>query len=198
MRSFLTWATTSWRSARCTAAAWGCRLLETERLVLRKPRLDDADDLLEFVGDPDVMRWLGGEAGDLTTAVATIERWFKHWAENDIGHFSVEHQGHVIGRVGFLVWDASNWNVSSYAGAVEPVTEFGWAIARRYWGHGYATEAARALRTWAYDQAGIEHLISLIDATNHRSIRVAEKLAATPGETVSVHGSPLVVWQHPR
>jgi RimJ/RimL family protein N-acetyltransferase len=173
-------------------------LLETERPVLRKPRLDDAHDLLEFVGDPDVMRWLGGEPGDLAAAVAIIERWLAHWAENDIGHFSVEHEGHVIGRVGFLVWDASNWSVSSYAGSVEPVTELGWTIARRHWGHGYAGEAARALRTWAYGEAGIEHLISLIDPTNHRSIRVAEKLAATPGERVAIDGKPLVVWQHPR
>jgi RimJ/RimL family protein N-acetyltransferase len=173
-------------------------LLETERLVLRKPRLEDARDLLEYVGDPDVMRWIGGETGDLAAAVATIERWFKHWAENDIGHFSVEHEGRVVGRVGFLVWDADVWEVSSYAGASAPVTELGWTIARRHWGHGYATEAARALRTWAYDEAGIASVISLIDPANHRSIRVAEKLAAAPGEKVSVHGSPAVVWQHPR
>jgi RimJ/RimL family protein N-acetyltransferase len=173
-------------------------LLETERLVLRKPRLDDADDLVEFVGDPDVMRWIGGEAGDLAATVTTIERWLARWKEDGIGHFSVEHEGRVVGRVGFLVWDAHGWEVSSYAGASAPMTELGWTIARRHWGHGYATEAAQALRTWAYDEAGIASVISLIDPANHRSIRVAEKLAATPGETVSVHGSPLVVWQHPR
>jgi RimJ/RimL family protein N-acetyltransferase len=173
-------------------------LLETERLVLRKPRLDDVDDVLAFVSDPDVMRWLGGAAGDQAAAVATVERWLAGWERNDIGHFCVEHDGDVIGRAGFLVWDAANWSVSSYADAVEPVTELGWAIARAHWGHGYATEAAQALRTWAYDDAGIEGLISLIDPNNHRSMRVAEKLAATPGETVAIDGQPIVVWQHPR
>jgi RimJ/RimL family protein N-acetyltransferase len=173
-------------------------LVDTERLVLRKPRLEDAHDLLEYVGDPDVMRWIGGETGDLAATVATIERWLARWEENGIGHFSVEHEGHVIGRVGFLVWDADSWEVSSYAGASMPVTELGWTITRRHWGHGYATEAARALRTWAYDEAGIDQLISLIDPGNHRSIRVAEKLEAVPGETVSVDGGPIVVWQHPR
>ena len=43
--------------------------------MLRKPRLEDAEDVLEFVADPDVMRWLGGETGDLAATVATIERW---------------------------------------------------------------------------------------------------------------------------
>jgi RimJ/RimL family protein N-acetyltransferase len=173
-------------------------LIETERLVLRKPRLEDAPDVLEFVADPDVMRWLGGETGDLAAAVATIERWLARWEEDGIGHFSVEREGRVIGRVGFLVWDASTWSVSSYAGAVEPATEIGWAIAQRHWGHGSAIEAAQAIRTWAYDDAGVEHLISLIDPTNQRSMRVAEKLAATRGETVVIDGKPLVVWQHPQ
>ena len=166
--------------------------------MLRKPRLDDVDDVLAFVSDPDVMRWLGRAAGDRPAAVATIERWLAGWERNGIGHFSVEHEGQVIGRVGFLVWDAGGWKVSSYADAAEPVTEVGWTIARKHWGHGYATEAAQALRTWAYDDVGIEHLISLIDPSNHRSIRVAEKLAARRGETVAIDGKPLVVWQHPQ
>ena len=76
--------------------------------------------------------------------------------------------------------------------------KLGWAIARKHWGHGYAIEAAQASRTWAYADAGVEHLISLIDPTNHRSMRVAEKLAATRGETVAIDGKLLVVWQHPQ
>jgi RimJ/RimL family protein N-acetyltransferase len=173
-------------------------LLETERLVLRKPRLDDVADVLAFVEDEEVMRWLGGTTGDRAATVATIERWLAQWEQNGIGHFSVEHEGHVIGRVGFLVWDADGWKVSSYADAAEPVTELGWAIAREHWGHGYATEAAQALRTWAYDDVGLEHLISLIAPNNHRSMRVAEKLGATRGETMALDGKPIVVWQHPR
>jgi RimJ/RimL family protein N-acetyltransferase len=171
-------------------------LLETERLVLRKPRLEDAHDLVDYVGDPDVMRWIGGEVGDLAATVSTIERWLARWEENGIGHFAVEHDGRVVGRVGFHVWDADGWSVSSYAAAREPVTELGWTIAQRYWGNGYATEAARALRTWAYAR-GIESLVSLIDPENERSIRVAEKLGASPTDTVEVDGNPIVVWRHP-
>ena len=166
--------------------------------MLRKPRLEDAEDVLEFLADPDVMRWLGGEPGDLAAAVATIERWLLRWEEDDIGHFAVEREGHVIGRVGFLVWDVATWTVSSYAGASAPVTELGWAIARKHWGHGYAVEAAQALRTWAYDDAGVERLVSLIAPNNQRSMRVAETLAATPGETIALDGKPIVVWRHPQ
>jgi RimJ/RimL family protein N-acetyltransferase len=172
-------------------------LLETERLVLRKSQLEDANDLLEYVGDPDVMRWIGGETGDLAATVLTIERWLQRWEENDIGTFSVVHEGTVVGRVGFLIWDADCWDISSYAHALAPVTELGWTIARRHWGRGYATEAARALRPWAYEQ-GVESLISLINPANVRSIRVAEKLDAVPTDTVEVAGSPAVIWRHPQ
>ena len=164
---------------------------------MRKPRLEDADDLLEYVGDPEVMRWIGGETGDLAATVATIERWLARWDENGIGTFSVEHKGHVVGRVGFLIWDGNDWQISSYARAVEPVTELGWTIARRHWGNGFATEAAQALRPWGYEH-GVESLISLINPANVRSIRVAEKLDAIATDTVEVGGSPAVIWRHPQ
>jgi RimJ/RimL family protein N-acetyltransferase len=173
-------------------------LLRTERLLLRKPRLEDAHDLLEYVADPEVMRWIGGETGDLATTEEAIGRWLARWEENGIGHFSVEHEGRVVGRVGFLVWDAESWIVSSYAAGARPVTELGWTIAQRHWGNGYATEAARAIRSWAYTERDVQGLISLIHPDNARSIRVAQKLHAVPGETVSVEATPAVVWQHPR
>ena len=165
--------------------------------MLRKPQLEDAGDLLEYVGDPEVMRWIGGETGDLAATVATIERWLARWDENGLGTFSVVHEGRVVGRVGFLIWDAEGWDISSYVAAAKPVTELGWTIARKHWGHGYATEAARALRPWAHEE-GVESLISLINPANVRSIRVAEKLEAVPTDTVEVAGSPAVVWRHPQ
>src|SRR5712692_7215947 len=175
--------------------------IETERLLLRKPRLEDADDLLAYVGDPDVMRWIGGETGNRETAAAAIERWLERWDADDIGHFSVigKEHGRVLGRVGFLVWDSRSWETSSYAEAGEHAeTELGWTLAREHWGQGYATEAAAALRAWANGERGLERLISLISPDNARSIRVAEKLGATPTETVQVGGKPAVVWVHPR
>ncbi len=164
--------------------------------MLRRPRLEDARDLLEYVRDPEVMRWIGGEPGDLEATVATIERWLGRWEANGIGYFALERDGRVVGRVGFNVWDAAVWRVAQLAEAKVPAVELAWTIARAHWGHGYATEAARALRPWAYAH-GVESLISLINPDNARSIRVAEKLDATPTETVEIEGEPAVVWRHP-
>ena len=173
--------------------------IETERLVLREPRLEDVDDLLELVGDDEVMRWIGGEAGDRDATVEVVERWIARWQRNDVGQFVVLLDGRTIGRVGLLVWDTRTWMTSSYdeAGA-HAQTELGWALTRRCWGHGYATEAARAAREWAYAERGVERLISLIAPENVRSERVAEKLGATPTELVETPHSPARVWVHPR
>jgi RimJ/RimL family protein N-acetyltransferase len=170
-------------------------LIETERLVLRMPRLEDADDLLEYVGDPEVMRWIGGETGDRSAAVASVERWLGQWEANGIGPFAVTREERVLGRVGFLVWNRSTWQQSSYGEAGgQAETEIGWTLAREHWGHGYATEAARAARAWA----GKERLISLIHPDNTRSQRVAQKLGAHPSERVTVMDDPAIVWVHPR
>jgi len=58
----------------------------------------------------------------------------------------------------------------------QPETEIGYRLARAYWGRGYATEAARAVRDYAFDTLRLQRLIAMIDPQNGASIRVAEKL----------------------
>ena len=166
--------------------------------MLRPPRLEDVDDMLAFVGDDEVMRWIGGEAGGRETAIESIERWIARWDANGVGQFALVYEGRVIGRVGLLVWDGRSWQTSAYADAGEhAVTELGWALARAHWGKGLATEAARAVRDWAYAERQIERLVSLIDPVNIRSIRVAAKLGAVPEELVTTNHGPALVWLHP-
>ena len=139
--------------------------------MLRVPERGDVEDLLQLVGDEELMQWIGGEAGGRAVAEESVERWLRRWEANGVGQFAVVLDGHVIGRVGLLVWDARSWETSTYERAGEhAVTELGWAISRGHWGRGYATEAARAVRAWAYDDHGVQRLISLIDrATFDRS-----------------------------
>jgi RimJ/RimL family protein N-acetyltransferase len=164
-------------------------LITTERLLLRKPRLDD--DLTGFVADAEVQRWIGVDEDP----VEVIERWVRRWELNGVGAFMVELDGIFIGRVGFLVWDNRTWETSAYDIAGDHAeTELGWAILSSHWGHGYATEAARAARDWLAPRSRI---ISLIDPANTRSIRVAEKLGATRGERVQTPHATADVWIHP-
>jgi RimJ/RimL family protein N-acetyltransferase len=170
--------------------------LETERLMLREPRLGD---VLELIEDDEVMRWIGGEAGDRDAAVEHVERWIRRWERDGVGPFSVLLDGRVIGRVGLLLWDTRRWEPTTFELAgTHAQPELGWAIAQRFWGHGYATEAARAVRDWAYAERDIERLVSLIAPDNIRSARVAEKLGAAPTEEIETPHGLAGLWVHPR
>ena len=77
--------------------------IETERLLLRQPRAEDAPALLEAFADPDAMRYIGdGSTTDLAGAEQAVERWLERWQNWGIGMFVVERKedGRVLGRVG--------------------------------------------------------------------------------------------------
>jgi len=72
--------------------------------------------------------------------------------------------GQVLGRVG--LWNPEGW----------PGLELGWVIRPSRWGNGFATEAALAALQWSWDHVETDHIISIIQPDNARSIRVAEKI----------------------
>jgi RimJ/RimL family protein N-acetyltransferase len=175
-------------------------LIETERLLLRKPVPEDADGVLRYSSDPEVMRFLGGAPEGEIDAAAVVARWLARWEANGFGQLVVvrREDGRFLGRSGLLVWDRRTWEQSTIRDAAEPEVELGWTLVREHWGNGYATEAAHAARDWAFETVGVERLISLVDLENARSIRVVERLGAAQTETVTLEGRPTAVWVHPR
>jgi len=131
-----------------------------------------------------------------------VNMWAERWRQNGCGPFSVlrREDGRWLGRSGLLIWDRRSWTKTTYVEAGEHAQpELGWAFVREHWGSGYATEAARAVREWAYVEHGVERLVSVIAPPNVRSARLAERLGCTAGETVTlVDTGPAVVWEHPR
>jgi RimJ/RimL family protein N-acetyltransferase len=106
----------------------------------------------------------------------------------------------VLGRTGFLVWDPQRW-VHGLREELDELevpleTEIGWTLARRHWGHGYATEAARAARDWALAelQPPPRRLIALIHAENVRSQRISQKLGQHYERDVLTGGRPAQLW----
>ena len=163
-------------------------MIETERLQLRKPTPEDVESPPAWLSDPEVMDWLGG----IEPPADVVRLWLEQWERFPTGKFLVQRRsdGALVGRVGANYYDVQTWQRSPIG---QP--ELGWALAREHWGQGYATEAALAVRTWLR----APRLISLIAQNNVRSQRVAQRLGATPGETVELpDGGPHVVWEHPR
>jgi len=178
-------------------------VIETERLLLRKPVPEDAEPALARITDPIAMEFIGGVHPDAGTEPGfVVRRWLERWDDNGCGPFSIlrREDGRWLGRTGLLVWDVRTWTHTTFESAGEHAQpELGWALAREHWGQGYAAEAVLAVREWAYAERGIERLVSLIAPANVRSQRLAERLGATPGETVELFdGGPHVAWEHPR
>ena len=173
--------------------------LETERLVLRLPRPADADAWSAATEDVEVMRFIGGSSG---AASQSIELFLERWDANGFGQYAIERRedGALLGRLGLLVWDTRDWRRSTLPDAGDAAeVELGWALLREHWGHGYATEAAEAVRDAAWADLELERLVSLIHPDNARSIGVAERLGARFERDVeSADVGPLQVWVYER
>jgi RimJ/RimL family protein N-acetyltransferase len=185
-------------------SCWERLRLYTDRLCLRPPTPRDAEALYDLFADPEVMHDLGKEpVSALEEARAMIEDGIGGWRTDGLGPFILETAAthrRVVGQAGLMIFDTRGWTPSSWANAgshAQP--ELGWALIRAHWGHGYATEAAAAIRDWAHECRSIDRLVSLISSDNVRSQRVAERLGAIPTETVTPVDSrrKTVVWTHP-
>jgi RimJ/RimL family protein N-acetyltransferase len=171
--------------------------LETERLVLRPISMDDLDLLAEFHTDPETMRYIGGGVTlELEQSRASVERLVGSFAAHGFGQLGVvrKEDDAFMGRCGLLVWDPESWTPVRLPDATGPVEiEVGYLLGRDYWGHGYATEAATAVRDWALENLDLERLIALIQPGNERSAAVARKLGMEPDGEVEIFGKRAIV-----
>jgi RimJ/RimL family protein N-acetyltransferase len=178
-------------------------VIETERLLLRLPEPEDADTIYRHLSDPEVMRWIGinGEPGTYPDAIERAARWRRAWELDGFGHFIAVRRdtGVAIGRIGLLVWDPRTWqNGTRSEIGDDSEIELGWTLERAAWGHGFATEAAIAVRDWALREVHPRRLISLINPENMRSIRVAEKIGERyEHDIVMRHGATVQLWALP-
>jgi RimJ/RimL family protein N-acetyltransferase len=154
--------------------------LETERLLLRPLSLEDLDVFAAFYSDPEVMRYLGaGRTLSPDETAASFRRMLRSFELDGFGQLAVERakNGELVGRCGFLVWNAETLTPTTEAEATAPTElEIGYALGRDFWGQGYATEAATVVRDQALGPMGRTRLIAFVRPENLASARVAEKL----------------------
>jgi RimJ/RimL family protein N-acetyltransferase len=161
-------------------------VLETERLILREGRESDFEVLVAFYADEDASKPVGGP---LTRAQAWGRMAFNrgHWTLRGYGNWALEEKatGDYAGWAGL-------WFPEGF-----PEREVGWGLMLSKRGRGYATEAARRARSYAYDTLGWETAISLVAPDNPRSRRVAERLGATFERPIQHEGMEFGLYRHP-
>lgn len=174
-------------------------MIETERLALRPLERTDLDWYAPFLADPDVMRYLSpvGPLGERAKAAAFLERSIHAFDADGFGHLAVIRKSDAagIGRCGLLVWETDPWTPSTRSNATGPTeVEIGWMLGAEYWGRGYATEAATAVRDFAFEKLALPRLISLIHPDNGPSIRVAEKLGMRQESTARTRFGEVLLY----
>ena len=144
--------------------------LETERLILRRFTMDDADLLFELDNDPDVMRYVspGGGVSREEIVDDTLPAFLRYYERFDGYGFwaALEKES---GR--FLGW--FHFRPGEGAGPLEP--ELGYRLHRFAWNQGYATEASRALIDKGFAELGVERVTAGAMAVHTGSRRVMEK-----------------------
>jgi len=145
------------------------REIATERLLLRRWRTDDLPAFARLNADRRVTEHLAGPLGrDDSDALA--RRIEDHFAEHDFGPWAVEVPG-VAPFAGFV----GLWR-TTFAAHFTPCVEVAWRLAAEHWGHGYATEGARAALAFGCAELGLEEVVAFTVPGNERSRRVMEKL----------------------
>lgn len=145
------------------------KILETERLLLRRLLPGDLDDLFALYSDPDIRRYF--PEGTLTYEETREElEWFLngHPQHPELGLWATLYKetGEFIGRCGLLPWTIEQ----------RPEVEVAYLLAKTHWGQGLATEAAQAILQYGFEQLHLSRLICLIDRDNQASRKVAEKI----------------------
>jgi ribosomal-protein-alanine N-acetyltransferase len=172
-------------------------VLETERLLL-SPIDEGALDAFEvFMADPEVVRFIGGQTFDRAEVEVRLAAMRGRFEQDGFGQFVLvrREDGRVLGRCGFLVWNIPEWTITTRADAVgDYEIEVGWMLGREFWGNGYATEAAVAVRDYAFSALELERLISLIAAENVASAAVAKRLGMEIEGETRLHDMQVHIW----
>ncbi len=158
----------------------------TERLLLRTFQELDWHDLHAYYSDPVCTRYTVGKPLSEGGTWRILAGMIGHWQMRGYGPYAVVERGsnRVVGPVG--LWYPCDW----------PEPEIKWALARDYWGRGYASEAARAVNQMAIECLPELHLISFINENNLPSIELAKRLGAQFEKTLPFRGGEWHVYRH--
>jgi RimJ/RimL family protein N-acetyltransferase len=136
----------------------------TDRLALREMDASDAPALASILTDPVAMVAYEGAFTD-----AEVDEWLRRqrerYAVEGFGLWAAElrETGEMVGQCGLTTQVIDG----------EPIIEVGYLFARRWWHQGFATEAARACRDWAFEHVPVDVVCSKIRDTNLASMNVA-------------------------
>jgi|SRR5690625_2914714 len=142
-------------------------ILETDRLILRQVTSDDANSLLTYLSDIDVMKYMGLEPFKSIDDALDEISWYKSIFEKGTGirwGITLKGQREIIGSCGFLNKVAQHYRA-----------ELGFELSKEHWGKGIASEAIEAVICYGFEQMNLQRIEALIEPPNIPSQKVVER-----------------------
>jgi RimJ/RimL family protein N-acetyltransferase len=144
------------------------KVLETDRLVVRRLSSEDAEFILRLLNEPSWLRFIGNKS------VRTVEDARSYILKGPVEMYSrlgfglylveLKEEGLPIGICGLIKRDS-----------LEDV-DIGFAFVPEYWGRGYAYESASAVMAYGRNVLGLDRIVAITSVDNDRSVRLLEKL----------------------
>ena len=146
----------------------GTKRMETDRLILRKYVIEDAEDMYNnWASDPEVTKfltWPTHPSVDITRML--LQDWIPKYEDGGYFNWVIElkENGRAIGNI----------SVVRLKEEIE-AAEIGYCMSRAYWGQGIMPEALRAVMDFLFDEVGLNRVAAYHDANNPKSGRVMDK-----------------------
>lgn len=153
--------------------------LETDRLLLRKMKLDDAQDLFEYASDPEVAEhttWTAHQS--LQDSQDFLRSVMEQYDKQVVASWGVVHKSNLkfIGTCGFISWVPHHHRA-----------EIAYALSRKFWGQGLMTEAVRTVVAFGFRTMQLNRVQAVCEVENIASARVMEKVGMRYEGTLREH-----------
>ncbi len=160
-------------------------VLETERLVLRKWRESDNDDVAGIYAKPDVMQYIPGGVWTREQTARILARMRELDLEHGFGFYPMvlKASGNVIGHAGLGYLEKSG------------EVEVAYVLDTPYWGNGYAPEAVIALLAHAFASTPLARIVAVAMPGNARSIAVMKRAHMTEAGLATHFGITVVKYE---
>lgn len=163
------------------------QLFETQRLAVRQLSLQELPALTEILSDPEVMKYSVRGVCDEAATRKFIDWCLACYSSDGMGPWALleKASGELIGFCGVgpeLVDDVEEINL-------------GYRLARRFWNQGLATEAAKGVMQYAFDQKHCESVVVIIEPEHTASVRVTEKVGFGDYTVRDFHNRPVRLYR---
>lgn len=161
-------------------------VFDTERLRVRELTQSDFGALYAMFNDPLVMRYYPSTRDERATQ-EWLDRMLAAYAASGYGLWALERlsDNAFVGQCGLLLQQVDG----------QQELEIGYLLCSDQWGQGYATEAARACKHYAFERLAREYVVSLIRPINRPSRAVAERNGMTVWKTTTFRGFETLVYR---